>query len=154
MRGIVVLVVGILVSASTAVWATNYGALAYDRPTGSWGASYDQPSQGAANERALRECGTYAAHCAVVVEFWNLCAAYATGADTLAGWGSGSTRAAAEQRALAACGRGGPCQVQVWACNSQPDSQSVQPWRRDPRTPAEQRCAYRGMKPDVTGNCK
>src|SRR5438128_5555440 len=41
MRGIVVLVVGILVSASTAAWATNYGALAYDRPTGSWGASYD-----------------------------------------------------------------------------------------------------------------
>ena len=67
MRGMVVCMVGILVGVSTAAWATNYGAIAYDQPTGSWGASYDQPSQPAANARALQECGQYATACAVVV---------------------------------------------------------------------------------------
>jgi len=121
MRGIVVVVIGILAGASPAAWATNYGAIAYDQPTGSWGASYDHPSQHAANASALHACGKYATACAVVVEFWNLCAAYATGGGTVAGWGSGDTRRAAEQRALAACQQGGSCQVRVWACNSQPD---------------------------------
>jgi len=83
--------------------------------------SYDQPSQSAANARALRECGKHAPGCTVVVEFWNLCAAYATGADKVAGWGSGDSRRIAEQRALAACQRSGPCQVRVWGCNSQPE---------------------------------
>jgi hypothetical protein len=47
--------------------------------------------------------------------------AYATGSGTVEGWGTDRTRAAAEQLALQACNRrGGPCQLKVWACNSQP----------------------------------
>jgi hypothetical protein len=135
-RDMVMLAIGILVWSSTAALAVNYGAIAYARPTGSWGASWDQPSQQVANEVARRQCGQYAADCAVVVQFWNLCAAYATGEGTMDGWGSGDTRAAAEQRALVACQhQGGSCQLQVWACNSQP---GVQPgpgnsWVPEPR---------------------
>lgn len=122
MKKIFVLAVWMLVCSSASALANNYGAIAYDRSTDTWGASYDHPSQQAANDRALHECGKYASHCAVVVKFWgSLCAAYATGPGTTAGWGSDSTRAAAERRAVSACSsRGGPCQVKVWSCNSQP----------------------------------
>jgi hypothetical protein len=119
---ILVLAVWLLALSSASALADNYGAIAYDRASDSWGASYDHASQQAANESAMRECGKFTSHCEVVVKFWgNLCAAYATGPGTTDGWGSGASRPAAEQQAVSACrSRGGPCEAKVWACNSQP----------------------------------
>jgi hypothetical protein len=123
MQHMLLLVACLLVFASSSAFANNYGAMAYDRQSGAVGWSYDHPSQKAANDRALRECLRYGSQCAVVVEFMNLCAAYATGPGTTAGWGRDYTRAAAEQRALKACqSRGAHCQIRVWACSSKPGS--------------------------------
>ncbi len=55
MKGIFVLAVLMLVLWSALAIANEYGAIAYDRQTGSWGASYDQGSQNAADERAMIE---------------------------------------------------------------------------------------------------
>ena len=100
--------------------AQPYGAIAYDDKTGSWGASYNEGSQERANARALGECRKHARDCGVVVRFWGeQCAAYATGAGTAAGWGTGDTHGAAERSAVAACnsqGRG--CEARVWSCNA------------------------------------
>ena len=116
-----ILAVWILVLSSASASANHYGAIAYDRASGSWGASWDQPSQQAANTSALRECEKHTSGCAVVVEFLHFCGAYATGPGTTAGWGTDATRAAAEQRAVNACNsRGGPCEAKVWACNTTP----------------------------------
>ncbi len=120
MKVIFALAVWMFIFSGTPALANNYGAIAYDRPTGSWGASYDHSSQRAANESAMRECGKYGSHCEVVVKFWGgVCAAYAVGPGTTAGWGSSSSRSSAEARAVSACSsRGGPCQVKVWSCNT------------------------------------
>ena len=121
MRKIFVLAVWMLLLSGASASADSYGAIAYDRPTGSWGASWDAGSPQVANKSALRACGKHGSHCSVVVQFLNFCAAYATGSGTVTAWGKDSTRAASEQRALSACNsRGGPCQLKVWACNSQP----------------------------------
>lgn len=99
--------------------AQSRGAIAYDRPTGSWGASYNEGSQEAANQRAMTECRKFGSHCGIVVQFWGeLCAAYATGPGSADGWGTGATPAAAEQNAVAACStRGSRCEARVWSCN-------------------------------------
>jgi len=122
MKRTLVLAVWILALSSASASANYYGAIAYDRASGSWGTSYNHSSQQAANDHAMRECGKYTSGCAVAVEFWgNFCGAYATGPGTTAGWGTDTTRAAAEQRAVNACNsRGGPCAAKVWACNSPP----------------------------------
>ena len=110
--------------------AQPYGAIVYDHPTGSWGASYNEGSQRAADEDALGKCQKFASHCGVVVRFWGeLCAAYATGADTADGRGTGATHTEAEKSTIAACSaRGDRCEARVWSCNSRGDAaQSYQP---------------------------
>ncbi len=80
MKAIFALAAWMFMFSGAPALANNYGAIAYDRSTDSWGASYDYPSQQAANVRALRECRKHGSHCAVVVRFWGgLCAAYAVG---------------------------------------------------------------------------
>jgi hypothetical protein len=59
--------------------ANNFGALAYDRQSNAYGVAWDMPSQAAANSRALAECAKNSRNCAIVVQFANQCAAYATG---------------------------------------------------------------------------
>jgi hypothetical protein len=100
--------------------AQPYGAIAYDEKTGSWGAAYNETSQSRANTRALGECRKHGKGCDVVVRFWGeLCAAYATGLDKAAGWGTGGTHQAAERNAVLACTKQGKgCEARVWSCNS------------------------------------
>jgi hypothetical protein len=129
---ILALVGGILALSSAPVSAAGWGAIAYDRPADSWGASWDARSPQVAEDGALRECRKQGSHCSVVVKFLNFCGAYATGSGTVGGWGTDRTRAAAEQLALRECNRrGGPCKLKVWACNSPPvQGRSAAPeWR-------------------------
>jgi hypothetical protein len=106
--------------------ANNYGALAYDRGSGAWGASYNQTSQPSADAIALRQGGRFSSRCTLVVRFWNMCAAYATGDGTSYGWGVEQTRRAAAQRAIRECrARGSQCELRMWACNSEPMSGST-----------------------------
>jgi len=99
--------------------AQPYGAIAYDEKTGSWGISYNETSQGRANAQALGECRKHAKGCDVVVRFWGeLCAAYATGAGSAAGWGTGDSHGVAERNAVSACSaKGKRCEPRVWSCN-------------------------------------
>ena len=107
-------------TASAASAQTPVGALAIDERQGErYGWAVDYETAGAAQARALRECG---AGCRVVLTFAR-CAAYAADQDvdsTAVGWAeSFASAAAAQQAALSECGsRGGTgCIVRVWGCN-------------------------------------
>ncbi|HEU0052884.1 MAG TPA: DUF4189 domain-containing protein [Longimicrobium sp.] len=105
--------------AGSHVEASLYGALALGSGQ-AWGASWDHPTQSAADARAREECGE---GCTVVLRVVGpTCGAYATRGSTY-GWGTGPDRAQAENRALAECAArtgGRRCSVQVWGCNSRP----------------------------------
>lgn len=112
----------ILVAFASPAEAQRYkqGALAIDRNDGErYGWAIDYSSQSEADERALRECGE---GCRIVLRFSEGCGAYVVerGNPTLYGWGTHTTRAAAEARARQeARDRGGVDLVlRVWGCNS------------------------------------
>ena len=116
------LVVGVVMSAGLLADAqqTPVGALAIDERQGDqWGWALDYETAGAAQEAALRECGSA---CSVVLTF-ERCAAYAADQDgdsTAVGWAESHGSAnQARQAALWECGsRGGSgCMVRVWGCN-------------------------------------
>lgn len=95
--------------------ANQYGSLAYDVDSKSYGWAVDYPTQAAANKRALSECGS---ECSVVLEFQNTCAAFSMGSDAY-GFAIGETRAAAETAAEDACddkSSEDDCLVKVWGC--------------------------------------
>src|SRR3989442_1401816 len=97
-----------------------YGALAFDRRDGSYGFSYDYPTQREANEHAIQQCG---AGCVVVGEFAKACAAYATGDNAAEGQGIGLWRSEAERQALEMCQRTGEnCRIPVCCCTSRPQT--------------------------------
>ena len=89
----------------------RFGAIAYHRPTQSWGVSYDTARARDASVQALQQC----AHreCEVVHKFRNGCAALADGPKAAAS-ASGATRDEAETKALKRCGAG--CKPIAWAC--------------------------------------
>jgi len=97
------------------------GALAIDGNQGSsYGFSYNQPSIGAAQNRALNECG---GGCSIVQTFSNGCAAYAADqayGSTVYGWGTGNSSGQAKSNAMQYCQNygGTQCIVRVWGCNS------------------------------------
>ncbi len=99
--------------------ADNYGAIAYDLKTNGYGLSWDQTSQEAANQNAMRKCATVSSNCEVVHKFVNNCGAYATGRNETWGTGYGATREVAETAAKFFCNRQGTgCKTRVWACNT------------------------------------
>ena len=107
-------------TASVAAAQTPVGALAIDERQGDrYGWAVDYETAGAAQSRALGECG---GGCRVVLTF-NRCAAYAADQDagsTAVGWAeSFASSSAAQQAALSECrSRGGSgCIVRVWGCN-------------------------------------
>jgi len=89
----------------------RFGALAYHRPSQSWGVSYDMARERDARVAALRQCGHR--ECEVVHKFKNGCAALADGPKRAAA-ASGATRDEAETKATKKCGDG--CQPVAWAC--------------------------------------
>ena len=97
------------------------GALAIDSNQGDqYGFAYNHPSMGAAEQRALSECGR---GCGVVLRFSSGCAAYAADqsrGSSIYGWYQASSGNAAQSGAMNVCrSRGGrSCQVRVWGCNS------------------------------------
>ena len=90
------------------------------------GYSYDYPSQGAAERRALSECRANGDRtCQVVVTIHRSCGAFAVsgpGGCSARGWSYAETRARAENIALGQCRKygGSSCRVQAWVCDAGP----------------------------------
>ena len=98
-------------AAKQAAVPNRFGAIAYHRPTQSWGLSYDKARARDASVEALKHCGQR--ECEVVHKFKNGCAAFADGPKA-AFAASGATRDEAETKALKRCGEG--CKPIAWAC--------------------------------------
>lgn len=107
----------LLLSAGPAL--AQYGAIAWDRETGKYGASWNQGSQKGADEVALSDCG--ATGCKVIIRTRRaMCAALATNeSGKYAGGASRRDRDAARVAALKNCQKGnaGECTVRVTDCN-------------------------------------
>ena len=96
----------------------QYGAIAWDRETGKYGAGWNQPSPRQANEVALGECGV--SGCKVVTRIEpRRCGALATSEDgKQAGAAARPNRDAARAAALKNCPtKAGECVVRVTDCN-------------------------------------
>jgi hypothetical protein len=131
MQATPILLASILICVSAPAIATNFGALAYDRKSASWGASYNHASQAAADRSALSACG---AKCGLVVEFYNNCASYAVGTGSSYGFAHHVDRRAAQRWALHECGKHGTqCEIVMTACNSRPDIGYSRPYQTNER---------------------
>jgi Domain of unknown function (DUF4189) len=97
----------------------GYGAVAWDRGTGKYGTSWNQPSPKRAEEVALGECG--ASGCKVVAKIGPaMCGALATTADGKhAGAAWRKDREAARLAAIKSCDKdqAGECTVRATDCN-------------------------------------
>jgi hypothetical protein len=97
----------------------DYGAIAWDRGTGKYGVSWNQPTPQRAIEVAVGECG--ASGCKVVTKVGpKMCGALATTEDGKhAGAAWRKDREAARLAALKNCGKdqAGECIVRVADCN-------------------------------------
>jgi hypothetical protein len=97
----------------------QYGAIAWDKETGKYGASWNQDTPKRAEEVALGECG--ATGCKVIIRTRRaMCAALATNeSGKYAGGASRKDRDAARLAALTNCKKGnaGECTVRVTDCN-------------------------------------
>ena len=107
------------VMTSSAQARDNYGSIAFSQTTGAHGYSYDYPSRGAAQNRAMQECRRYGGGCRIAAWFKNACGALAVGNGN--GWGAewGNTRGEAERLALQRCGsHTSNCWVRRWVCTT------------------------------------
>lgn len=97
------------------------GALAIDTLQGEkYGFSFNHPSVDQADQRSMRECGP---DCSVVLRFSGECGAYAADqakGSNAYGWGTGSTSANTQARAMSECrAKGGSsCKVRAWGCDA------------------------------------
>jgi len=100
--------------------AAGYGAMAWDKGTGKYGASWNQPTGKRAEEVALGECGTTG--CKLVGKVGpRMCGALATTEDgTQAGAAWRKDRDTARIDALKSCAKAkaGECIVRAADCNS------------------------------------
>jgi Domain of unknown function (DUF4189) len=113
-----ILVLAIAAMGSAARADDYFGAIAYSPSSGADGYSFDYPSQGEAEERALAECNSRGEGCQSVLWFRNACGALAVGPD---GWGTGwaEDQGTAEQNALDSCKEhSNNCSVTRWACTT------------------------------------
>ncbi|HTV88495.1 MAG TPA: DUF4189 domain-containing protein [Stellaceae bacterium] len=106
------------IAAAAPAWA-GFGAVAYDDTNGRYGASFNQPSETQAFEKALKQCSS--AGCRVHVVEPRGCGALALSNRDKA-WGGADrvTLAAAEHAAVAHCQihtKTGICTVRVFGCN-------------------------------------
>lgn len=123
MRALAV-VLAVLLAAPPALGSTTkksatpnrFGAIAWHRPTQSWGVAYDHARARDAHVQALQQCGQ--PQCEIVQKFRNGCAALADG-PRISFAASGATRAEAEARALRRCSeknRNETCTAIAWGC--------------------------------------
>jgi hypothetical protein len=123
MRRATLAAAGLLALALTQLTAmpafAQYGAIAWDKETGKYGASWNQDTPKRAEEAALGDCG--ATSCKVIIRTRRaMCAALATTEDgKFAGGASRRDRDAARLSALTNCkkGKAGECTVRVTDCN-------------------------------------
>jgi len=109
-----------LLGAASAMAANDlYGSISYNYKTGRHGWALDYPSQSAASNRALKECGP---GCVTVLEFQNTCAALALSPKGAYGWaGNEQMLEKVSKRALAFCqkhARGEVCRIIEAACTT------------------------------------
>ncbi len=112
----------LLLGSSTAAYA-GFGAVAYDQNSGKYGASWDEPTQAAAFELALKQCAS--ADCRVHPVEPKGCGALALSDKDKDGhiyWGGADreTLALAKHDAIAHCKThtaGGTCSVRLSGCN-------------------------------------
>jgi hypothetical protein len=103
----------------TAPAGTGWGSIAYSAKDHISGWSYEHDHRGTAEQVALQWCNRdRGANCVLRVSFYNSCGAVAADGDTVAS-GTASTKAGAEQQAMAECTRAGGrlCAVQASACS-------------------------------------
>lgn len=112
----------ILIILSASASRAQYAALAIDQLAGErygWAVEYE--TQSGADKRALSECEKNGGDCHIVLRFRGGCGAYVVerGNNSLYGWGTAGTRAAAEARAMqeARAVGGNDLVVRVWGCN-------------------------------------
>jgi len=92
----------------------NWGAIAYNTKTGSFGYVVDAPSKRNAESEAFKQCGS---DCDLIKTFRNACGAIAA-RPKHAAWDTGASRAIAEAKALSKC-RSESCKIAVWACTGE-----------------------------------
>lgn len=106
------------------------GALAIDTLQGEkYGFSFNHPSMDQAEQRSIRECG--GGDCSIVLRFAGECGAYAADqakGSNAYGWGTGTTSANTQARAMSECrAKGGSsCKVRAWGCDAIKASASSQ----------------------------
>jgi hypothetical protein len=118
-RAVLTAALAALVPLTAAPAFAQFGAIAWDKETGKYGASWNQDSSKRAEEVALGECGTTG--CKVIIRTRRaMCAALATNdSGKYAGGASRRDRDGARLAALANCKKGnaGECTVRVTDCN-------------------------------------
>lgn len=99
---------------------TYYGAIAYDKETGSWGYSVDNNTARQAEAGALESCGKVSQGCQVYVRLTNQCGTIAASEDGSFSWAADKSKQASEKRALTSCRKNenNGCEVKVTACTS------------------------------------
>ena len=115
---IVLPALGAMLLAAQPARAAEYGAIAWDKETGKYGAGWKQPTQKRADEVAVSECG--ASGCKVVRQIGpKMCGALALSENgKKAGAAFRKDRDAAKVAALQACPKeAGECIVRVADCN-------------------------------------
>lgn len=119
-----------LLLATAGSQAMAAGSLAIDTLQGEkYGFSFNHPSSDLADQRSIRECGT---DCSIVLRFAGQCGAYAADqakGSNAYGWGTGTTSANTQARAMSECrDKGGSsCKVRAWGCDAVKASAESQP---------------------------
>lgn len=92
-------------------YGNNYGSIALNTSTGTFGRSWDYDSYAQADAAAVGACG---AGCRVVVNFVNGCGAVSS-SPSYWGYGRGASLYTAQSNALYASGGG---EIYTWVCTS------------------------------------
>lgn len=85
---------------------TGWGSIAYSAKEHAYGYAYLKQSKADAEQVAMQNCNQRASGCSIRIDFYNSCGAVASSGDTV-GAGTASTKAGAEQKAVAACASNG-----------------------------------------------
>ena len=101
-----------------------YGAIAYDKKTGSWGMADASQDKKDARESALGYCKKHGDDCEIVESFSKTCAAVAAGTGNRLGWAVDDDPKQAGLDAIKKCGTYGKngdnsrCFLQIYHCYS------------------------------------